>query len=136
MNETILGVISGGALSFAITLVERIFSAHSLKKQFKHETELRKLELFEAERVAAIADYSSKLMLIYSKAVVPVNEYYLAAGRALAYVSAPTRELIYLANIFINTDPRPAFSEFKPYNQLISALNDELVQKSSEDKRK
>lgn len=129
MDDAIIGVLVGGGLGVATQVLISIVNWASQCRQLRHEETMRKIEIFEAAKVEAIAAYSEKLALIYKNAGISPCDYYPAAGRILPYVSQPTRELIYAANNHVESwSYKTTHSEFDAtYQKLVDALSAEVA---------
>ncbi|MEI3424056.1 MAG: hypothetical protein V8Q85_02950 [Christensenellales bacterium] len=129
MDDAIIGVLVGGGLGVATQVLISIVNWASQCRQFRHEETMRRIEIFEAARVEAIAAYSEKLALIYENTGISPYDYYPAAGRVLPYVSQSKRELIYIANAYVeNWMSQTTRHEFDAtYQKLVDALSAEVA---------
>lgn len=126
MLSTLISVIIGGI----IALVPSIISARTAKENRLHELRMKRIELYEAERIAALTEFLKCFGAMTSSELsqeFDVDRYMAASQKAAAFVSPSTRAIIIEANEYVSKHwDRRAPENAQLQINMASAFFDEL----------
>lgn len=102
MWETLIPVIIGVVIGLAPSL----FTSIDAKNQRKHELKMKRIELYEAERISALIEFLRCFGAMFSGSVgdeFSTDKYMAASEKASAFVSDDTRHAIESANAYVSS---------------------------------